>query len=61
MKQIKIFYSCDTPDSEVEKVVNAWIAENNINVVDVKFCSYSTPVGHECIEVMVIYKVTAHD
>lgn len=63
MKQIKIFYYSDTPDSEVEKVVNAWIAENNINVVDVRFGSYCTPgpAYHECIEVMVIYKVTTHD
>ena len=51
MKQIKLFYYNDIPDCEVEKSVNAWIADNNINVVDVKFNS-----DHEYIEIMVIYE-----
>lgn len=60
MKQIKIFYYSDTADSKVEKAVNAWIANNNIDVVDVRFGSYCTPDPNcyrECIEVMVIYEV----
>ena len=59
MKQIKIFYYSDTADREVEKAVNAWIADNNIDVVDIKFGSYCTPnsIYRECIEVMVIYEV----
>jgi hypothetical protein len=62
MKQIKIFYYSDTADREVEKAVNAWIADNNIDVVDVRFGSYCTPDltrYRECIEVMVIYEVEA--
>ena len=60
MKQIKIFYYSETADNEVEKAVNEWIAENNIDVVDVKFGSYCMPTPtyyRECIEVMVIYEV----
>ena len=60
MKQIKIFYYSDTADRKVEKAVNAWIADNNIDVVDIKFGSYCTPnpdCYRECIEVMVIYEV----
>lgn len=60
MKQIKIFYYSDTADRKVEKAVNAWIADNNIDVVDVRFGSYCTPDPNhyrECIEVMVIYEV----
>lgn len=60
MKQIKLFYYSETPDSKVEKAVNEWIAENNIDVVNVKFNSYCTPrpdYYRECIEVMVIYEV----
>jgi len=62
MKQIKIFYYIDTPDTKAEREVNAWIAENNINVVDARFGSYCTPNPdryHECLEVMVIYEVEA--
>ena len=64
MKQIKIFYYIDTPDAKAEREVNAWIAENNINVVDVRFGSYCTPNPdryHECLEVMVIYEVERHN
>ena len=60
MKQIKIFYYSGTADREVEKAVNEWIADNNIDVVDIKFGSYCTPnpnLYRECIEVMVIYEV----
>ena len=60
MKQIKLFYASDASDREVEKTVNKWIADNNIDVIDVKFGSYCTPHPdryRECIEVMVIYKV----
>jgi hypothetical protein len=62
MKQIKLFYYSETPDSKVEKAVNEWIAENNIDVVDVRFGSYCTPDPtryRECVEVMVIYEVEA--
>ena len=60
MKQIKLFYASDTSDRVVEKEVNKWIADNNIDVIDVKFDSYCTPDPtryRECIEVMVTYEV----
>ena len=33
MKQIKLFYASDTSDRVVEKEVNKWIADNNIDVI----------------------------
>ena len=57
----KLIYEDNTDFiDKVEKAVNKWIADNNIDVIDVKFGSYCTPRHnhyHECIEVMVIYKV----